>query len=329
MAFSSLTALFEQVLGSTSGRMVVIRQTPVMFAAVNNNGRAALFVRVSLTPSQVVSDGQGFSVQTTRSGENNYVQITATDRGLPPLFLKLAEYVLERVSTATSADEGVEILTRSIEEYRRFVGQRRGRLSESLVRGTFAEILFLRKLISAGMNAEDAVTAWRGPWAKAGLGVHDFTFADGRGIEVKSTHQPPGSIRVSSPSQLVPLGQPLDLVVLPIEGAPINSLESISFRQYAQQTGEAVSLAGPRAAAKWDSALEALTLDLYDEWYDKYRFLPGEWQRFEVRQGFPHLDISSLPAGIIDVRYSLELLRLGPFVKPFSGLLRDMGLREH
>ena len=326
MTPASLKSVFEQVLKAASGRMVVIGQTPVMCAAVNDNGRAAFFVRVSLTPSQVVGDGHGFSVKTTRSGKNDYVQITATDRGLPPLFLKLVEYVLERVSATTSVEEGVEVLTRSIEEYRRFVGQRRGRLSESLVRGTFAELLFLRKLIAAGMNAEDAVTAWRGPWAKAGLGVHDFTFSDGRGIEVKSTHQPPGTIRVSSPSQLVPLGQPLDLVVLPIEEAPIDSSAAISFRQYAQQTGEAVSVAGPHAAAKWDAALEALTLDLSDEWYDKYRFLPGQWRRFEVRQGFPHLDIPALPAGIIDVRYSLELLRLAPFVKPFGELFHEMGL---
>ena len=319
-----LKSLFEQVLDGSSGRMVVIRQAPFMFAVVNDNGRAALFVRASLTPSQVVSDGEGFSVQTTRSGKNDYVQITATDRGLPPLFLKLVEYVMERVSVTGSIEEGIVVLMRSIEEYRRFVGQRRGRLSESLVRGIFAEFLFLRKLIVSGMNSEDAVTAWRGPWAKAGLGLHDFTFADGRGIEVKSTHQPLGTIRVSSSSQLVPADEPLDLVVLPIEDAAINSGEAISFREFALETGEAVSLAGPRAAAKWDSALDALSLDLSDEWYDRYRFLPGAWRRFEVRQGFPHLDITSLPAGIIDVRYSLELLRLSPFAKSFDDLIHEM-----
>ncbi|WP_104127464.1 PD-(D/E)XK motif protein [Cryobacterium sp. Y57] len=327
MTSPSLESLFQQVLKASSGRMVIIGRSPVMFAAVNDNGRAALFIRVSLTPSQIVSDGQGFSVQTTRSGKNDYVQITATDRGLPPLFLKLVEYVLERVGATSSVAEGVEVLTRSIDEYRRFVGQRRGRLSESLVRGTFAELLLMRKLIDSGMNAENAVTAWRGPWAKAGLGVHDFTFSDGRGIEVKSTHQPPGTIRVSSSSQLVPLGQQLDLVVLPFEDAPVSFSAAISFRKYARETGEVVSAAGPRAAAKWDLAIEALSLDLSDEWYDRYRFLPGEWRRFEVSLGFPHLDIPSLPPGIIDVRYSLELLRLTPFIKPFGELLREMGLR--
>lgn len=318
--------LFDQVLAATSGRMIVISQVPFMFAAVNDNGRAALFVRVSLTPSQVVSDGQGFSVKTTRSGSNDYVQITAADRGVPPLFLKLVEYVLDRVSASTSVEEGTEVLIRSIEEYRRFVGQRRGRLSEAVVRGTFAELLFLRAIITAGMNVENAVTAWRGPWAKAGLGVHDFTFANGRGIEVKSTHQPPDTIRVASPSQLVPSNQPLDLLVLPVEEAPDGSSAAIPFRAYVQETGEVVAAAGPGAADKWDAALEALTLDVSDEWYERYRFLPGQWQRFEVKQGFPHLDIPSLPAGIIDIRYSLELLRLTPFVASFSELLSDMEL---
>lgn len=319
-------SVFEKVLAAESGRMMVIVQTPFMLAAVNDNGRAALFARVALTPAQVVSDGQGFSVKTTRSGNRDYVQITATDQGLPPLFLKLVEYLLGRVSASTSAEQGAEQLIRSIEEYRRFVGQRRGRLSESLVRGTFAELLFMRAIITAGMSIEEAVTSWRGPWAKAGLGVHDFTFANGRGVEVKSTHQPPGTIRVSSPSQLVPSELPLDLLVLPVEDAADGSSTAVPFRAYLRETGEIVASAGPRASEKWDSAMDALTLDLSDEWYDKYRFIPGEWRRFEVKPGFPHLDIPSLPVGIIHVRYSLELLRLTPFAAPFSALLQEIGL---
>ena len=85
MEVASLRSLFEQVLAGTSGRMVVLGQTPFMFAAVNDNSRASLFIRVSLAPSQVVSDGQGFSVSTTRSGSNDYVQITASDGGLPQI----------------------------------------------------------------------------------------------------------------------------------------------------------------------------------------------------------------------------------------------------
>lgn len=325
MDVSFLKSRFEQVLTGASGRMVVLGQEPFMFAAVNDNSRAALFIRVSLTPAQVVSDGQGFSVRTTRSGSNDYVQITATDGGLPSLFLKLVEYLLERVSFATSTDEGIDVLIRSIEEYRRFVGQRRGRLPESLIRGTFAELVFLRTLIKSGRSAEESVKAWRGPWAKAGLGVHDFTFADGRGIEVKSTHQPPGTIRVSSPGQLVPSGQALDLLVLPVEDAPHESSAAVPFRLYAQELGEELATASPSAVDTWDAALDALRLDLSDEWYDRYRFLPGKWLRFQVQDGFPHLDIPALPAGLVDVHYSLELQRLSSFGATFDVLLDDLG----
>jgi hypothetical protein len=317
---------FERALGGESGKFVVMTSVPFVLAAVNADGHAALFARVTLAKGQTLTDGRGFTVKTVRSGNDDYVQITAAERGLPPIFLKLAEYVVERVTSARTPSEATEMLSRSIDEYRRFVGLRRGRLSEALVRGTFAELLFLRVLLTSGMDAETAVTAWRGPWAKAGLGVHDFTFADGRGIEVKSTHQLPTTIRVSSPSQLVPSDQPIDLLVLPVEDAPSDSNGAISFRHYASATGEAIAAAGPLAAEKWDAALEALTLDLSDEWYDKYRFLPGKWLRFEVKESFPHLDIPALPAGIIDVRYSLELPRLAPFAAPFNELLRTMGL---
>jgi len=321
---SSLKTTFEQALSSPSGRMIIIDQKPFMFAAVNDNNRAALFIRVSLKVSQMVNDGQGFSVKTTRSGINDYVQITATDQGIPILFLKLVEYILERVSTATSVDKGAEVLIRSIEEYRRFVSQRRGRLSETEVRGIFAEIYFLRMLISTGMNVEVALESWRGPWTKAGIGIHDFTFADGRGIEIKSTHQPPGTVRVSSPSQLIPSDQPLDLLVLPVEDAPVDSVAGIPFRHYLLQTHDIVVATGPVALEKWDSALSFLNLNLDDEWYDKYRFLPGQWQRFKVIGSFPHLDIPSLPAGIVDVHYSIELLRLTPFTASLDELLLEV-----
>jgi len=327
MERTNIKSAFEQVLASTDElRMVVITQTPFMCAAVNDGGRPALFVRVSLAPSQIVSDGLGFAVRTTRSGNNDYVQVTAADRGLPPLFLKLVEYLLERVGATTSAGEGIEVLIRSIDEYRRFVGMRRGRLSEALVRGTFAELQILRLLIDSGMPADEAVAAWRGPWAKAGLGVHDFTFADGRGIEVKSTHQPPTTIRVSSPSQLLPSSEPLDLLVLPIEDAPEGTLTAVSFRSYAIETGELIATGSPAATEMWDAALDALRLDLSDEWYERYRFLAGQWRRFEVKEGFPHLDLPSFPAGVVDVRYSLELPKLAPFTAPLRDLLTEMEL---
>ena len=326
MIDATIKTQFERVLVGVPGQIVVLTPAPFAISATNDGGRAALLVRVSLAPGRVIRDGQGFTVSTARSGSDEYVKIAASDRGLPPLFLKLAEYVVERVTATSSGEQGVEVLVNAFEEFRRFTAFRRGRLPEPLVRGTFAELVLLRALLARGMDPTEAVSAWRGPDAKAGLGVHDFTFANGRGIEVKSTRQPPGTIRVSSPSQLVPSSEPLDLLVLPLEDAPEGSRTALPFRSYALETGHLFTSASPIAADKWNAALDVLSLDLEDEWYDQYQFIPGEWRRFEVREGFPYLDVASLPAGVIDVRYSLELARLAPFSAQLGDLLQRMGL---
>jgi hypothetical protein len=319
----ALGPVLEQILSDSAGRMVVVQQHPVMIAVVNEGGRAALFVRVSLEPTQAIGDGRGFTVRTTRNGNNDYVQISSADKGAPPLFIKLAEYVCERVSRAQTEGDAAVVLTQAIEEFRRFAGQRRGRLSESVVRGTFAELLFLQALIASGMDTLQAVTSWRGPWAKAGLGVHDFTFADGRGVEVKATRQPPNVVRVSSATQLVPSNEALDLIVLPLEDAGPDASTAVSFRTLAASIETMIRLTSTPAAEVWEAAIDALMLDLSDEWYDRYRFIPGKWLRFSVQEEFPHLDLASVPAGLIDIRYSLELLKLANFSAPFEELFME------
>lgn len=320
----ALLERFQTVLDAESGRMIVLSQTPFMSAAVNDHGKAALFVRASLAPHQSIKDGQGFTVKTERSGENDYIRITATDAGIPGLFVKLVEYVLEQITSQRSAEAGVVALVESIDDYRRFIGRRRGRLTDSMVRGTFAELHFLDAMVARGMDAIEAISAWRGPWAKAGIGLHDFTFSDGRGVEIKSTHQPPTTVRVSSVGQLVPSEGSLDLVVLPVEASSAMATQAISFRAYALALEELVGQRGVQARDLWDAALDALSLDLSDEWYDQYSFQVGAWSAYRVTENFPHLNIDSLPAGIIDVRYSLELARIAGFSRSFESLLEEV-----
>ncbi|PPH21993.1 PD-(D/E)XK motif protein [Rathayibacter sp. AY1C4] len=313
---------FAKVLDAGHDRMIVLSQIPFMSAAVNDNGKAAFFIRASLAPHQSIKDGQGFTVKTERSGENDYIRITATESGISGLFLKLAEYVLEQVTSAGTPEAGVLALVQAVDDYRRFIGRRRGRLTDSMVRGTFAELRFLEAIISGGMNSTEAVSAWRGPWAKLGLGLHDFTFPDGRGIEIKSTHQPPIAIRVSSAGQLVPSKGKLDLVVLPIEASV--STEAVFFRPYARMLGKLIGDGGTQARDLWEAALQALSLDLSDEWYDQYSFEVGAWSSFRVADNFPHLKLDSVPAGIVDVRYSLELARITAYERSFESLIEEV-----
>ncbi|UUX58712.1 PD-(D/E)XK motif protein [Glutamicibacter halophytocola] len=323
----NLRDIFQIVLTGENGRVAVIRSSPFLFAAVNNNGKPALLARVSLDKSQTVHDGLGFTVQTRRSCDNDFVQITATEEGISSMFLKLVSFILEHVDREHTGKAGAASLVSSIEEFRKFTGARRGRVSESLVRGTFAEILLLRTLIERGFAVEDALAAWKGPFSRDGIGNHDFTFHDGSSIEVKSRRQASSSVRVSSVNQLVPSTTSLDLLVLPIEDDRQASTRSIGFREFVAETEALVLLANSSAQDVWHDAIRSLGLDLSDEWYDRYRFIVGEWQRFQVRTGFPYLDVPEIKRGITDIRYSLDLPLLRPFEANFNHLLSDLGAK--
>lgn len=319
-----MRSYFEQVLAGEPGKMMVLEQKPFMFAAVNDGGRAALYIRVSLPPQSIVSDGEGFSVRVTRVGSDEYVRILSEGKDVPTLFVKLSEYVVERVSAESESKAGGTTLIQAIKEFRDFVNLKRGKLSEETVRGTFAELLFLDILLSQGISAAEAVAAWRGPWSRAGIGLHDFTFPTGRGIEIKSTRLPAKAVRVSSPAQLLPGTEQLDLLVLPIENATGQSDTVVEFRRFASEIGERIAMADPNAFNAWADALKALGLDLDDTSYDSYRFMPSTWHRYEVREGFPHLPLSSIPAGLSEVRYSIELHYLTPFTRSFDELLEEL-----
>lgn len=314
---NSLEDHFRAVLSSHDRRMRVIRTSPFLLAAVNEGGHAALYVRTSLPTSYALTDGRGFKVKTIRSGAD-YVQITADAPGLPPLFLKLVEYIVDRIPEGVSHDEGAATLVSSIDEFRRFVGRRGGRLSEAEVRGTFAELMYLRHLLESGVDPLLAVSSWRGPWSRIGLGLHDFTFADGTGIEIKSARNPPKTIAISSADQLVPSGDPLELLVLPLELASGTCAQAIPFRSFALTLGNQLRAAESQAGDVWDDSLDALGLDLSDEWYDRYYFSPGSWRRFQVVEGFPYLQSRNIPVGIVNIQYSIELQHLTGYEIPFE-----------
>ncbi|MEU5832054.1 PD-(D/E)XK motif protein [Streptomyces diacarni] len=324
----NLETTFKTVLAADSGRMIIIRNSPFLFAAVNNRGKPALLTRVSLDLSQVLNDGRGFTVQTRRSTQDDFVQITSNEDDISSMFLKLVSFILERVGDTKSVADGAQALISSIEEFRNFTDTRHGRISESLVRGTFAELLLLRTLIAFGFPPESAIASWTGPFAREGIGAHDFTFADGSSIEVKSKRQAATSVRVSSVNQLVPSDNTLDLVVLPIEDDRRGVSRSIGFREYAQETETFFSTIGSTTLNLWLEALNALGLDLSDEWYDRYRFIVGEWKNYQVTDGFPFLDVTYTSRGIIDIRYSLDLISLRPFEGNFNRLISEIGAKQ-
>ncbi|GAA3756097.1 hypothetical protein GCM10022240_06210 [Microbacterium kribbense] len=308
---------FAAALGGTNERVIQLPHPRVTFLAQNHNGRPALLAKLTLNPTQIVPDGRGFSVTTVRIGSDDFVRIASTDLGISLLFLKLVDYVLERTAEARDAADAGRLLVAAVNEFKRFFQRRPDRLGEEEIRGLIAELLLLLHLHGGeAARTWDVFHAWGGPFGA----LHDFEFAAGNAIEVKSSHRPPAEIRISSPAQTAPLPDGLDLVVLPLERVAIGTEADVRFVDLVREIGVLAATHGGDVAELWDAAVRVLGLDLADEYYEQWQFLLGDWLRFVVTEGFPGIRESDIPSGVVKVAYSLRLDSLQAFAARFDDL---------
>jgi len=307
-------------MSGANHRVVQITHPWLKVLAQNYDGHAALLLQASLPADMVVGDGRGFTVKITRSGTDEFVRITSKESFLPPIFLSFVEYVLARSAEATTGEDSLAEFVAAIDQFRRFGARVSGRLSEEQVRGLFAELQLLHFLDrECGVYAGDILQAWGGPFG----GLHDLEFANGYSIEVKSSHQPPREVRITSPDQLAPVEAGLDLLVLPMDAVSATDPAGIAFLDVVQQTRALAERGGPLSIERWELALAALDLDLEDDYYRQWHFLPGEWLRFTVSDGFPAIRPEAVPLGVVKVSFSLRLSALDAFSASLTDLTRD------
>ncbi len=314
---TSVDSAMTAALQGANHRVVQVTHPWLTVLAENNDGHAALVVQASLPADVIVGDGRGFAVKTVRAGADDFVRISSKDPGLPSIFLKFLEYVLTRSAEADSADSALVAFVNAVDQFRRFGARAAGRLSEEQIRGLFAELeLAIVLERDAGLGAFQIFEAWGGPFG----GLHDFEFANGYSIEVKSSHQPPKEIRITSPAQINPIDAGLDVVVLPMDRVSASDPAGTSFLDLVDEVRQLAERGGATALEKWDLALTALDLDVADEYYRQWRFLPGTWLRFEVTEGFPVIVSEAIPEGVVKVAFSLRVAALNPFAVTMNGL---------
>jgi hypothetical protein len=312
-----------------SGLNQQVIQIPHPFFKVfiqNHEGHLALLIKATIPADEIVEDGRGFTVKTERDGSDGYLRLTSSSPGISSVFLKLMEFVIEETSKVASMERSIKRIPACIDEFKRFAGRRSGRLSREEIQGLFAELSLLLALTTKNPDSYLVAQSWRGPLTGDGMGLHDFTFPNGNAIEVKSTHQPALEIRVSSPEQLMPSGYPLDLVVLPIEPVLPNHSEGTGLKELIERC-RTTFIRDHAALEIFEDTLDATGADLDDEYYDQWKFLPGQWRRFCVSEDFPTLPIEQIPRGIVRITYSLSLIDLERFEENFQALLTVEG--EH
>jgi hypothetical protein len=175
-------------------------------------------------------------------------------------------------------------------------------LSDEKQAGLFGELIVMRHLLTAGLPALSASSAWTGP-----LGAHqDFQY-EGSSIEVKGSRQTqPTTVRISSERQLDATGMKrLFLVHVGLDprldgvGDSLPSLVD-SVRQLCGRESNAGLVLDDRLIAYG-------YLDVHAPRYEPLSFTVRNLDAFEVLEGFPRIVECDVPPGVGEVSYLLAL----------------------
>lgn len=215
------------------------------------------------------------------------------------VFAALCENV---VSSAEDADSFNAAHARAVRRTKRWhyllQGGRSKGLSPEEQRGLVGELQVLRDIATTA-SAATAVEAWRGPLGSS----KDFEFPE-ICIEVKARRGAAKPfISISSADQLADVsGARLFLQVFDVDSAI--KPEGMNLHDHVKAT--ASTLEDDQSAFEaWLELLDAAGYDGDDD-YDHRRWVVGEHRSFEVRDGFPRIDLP-LHEGIDRVSYAISL----------------------
>jgi hypothetical protein len=220
-----------------------------------------------------------------------------------------------RSQSALGANDALNIFLRALNNWSDLLRQRRlGGMTRSEALGLFGELLVVEALFREGIDKTTVIEGWRGPHGDA----RDIGFNRGR-IEVKTRHSTRAlALKISSLDQLDDSGHILHIVLNLVSPSQKGlSLMSLTAKVYDELA------VIPAARAEFERKLELSGFDLSAA-VCKERFLVDERIVYEVRAGFPRLNRSSVPYGVVEANYVIAGPVLDNYRTTWDRLVEDM-----
>lgn len=290
-----------------------------------DNAEAILlgFPSARLAPAEKLPEGQGFTVERADPEGMGQLCLALTHRaaGSAELFAAMACDVVGALDEAASSGAGEAKLLRvfigRVGAWQEFMRKGSQTLSPEAEVGLVGELKLLRAIVDAGVPLAVAIESWVGPLD----GVQDFELGTGA-LEVKATLSAAGfPARIGSLEQLDDsTRQPLFLA-----GVRLRQAES------GQSLPELV--AAMRDASKGDAEATRLLSErliaagYFDAQADRYvrRFTLADTRVIEVKDGFPRLTHGSVPLGITQATYEVDLEKTAGDSIAAADVLRRLG----
>lgn len=288
-----------------------------LFAAVSG-GRRALLLRViaSAIPSRSAWPAcTGLDVLAVSLDGHAYLGVMLKEARFADVFSALAEDLARRIdATELGPVAAVGVFLGQLLRWQRFLASKAEGLTPAEQRGLWGELQLLHTLLLPALGPVVAVTGWKGP-----EGAHqDFQYASAW-VEVKTTlAKQPQSVRITSERQLDDThGPALYLHVFALEAQPAGA-DTLPARVAVLRAALAMTPAAREVFE--DALLSAGYRDLDAPRYAAPGYAVRRADTFRVAPGFPRIIEASLPSGVGDVSYALDLAACAPFATTTNAL---------
>ncbi|WP_127476094.1 PD-(D/E)XK motif protein [Microbacterium sulfonylureivorans] len=296
-----MDARIAEVLTKQSLQLLPIAHPVLTVYAQNVDGRPAIVVDVQGTVDRYIAGSKGVAIVVDGSGDDQtYVRFESVASGRTPMFEALIDSLLESTLDAKDPATALDVMVDTFDEFKAMLASDHGQLSESSVRGLFAELVLLRDLRDAGFDPATALAAWHGPYRAA----KDFVLPDEKCVEVKSIRRQNHRLQISNIDQLDPRGEDLRLAVLELDRRVDG--EGTSLESLINELEVWVSV-DPQAKGFFAQALAAVGIDLSDPYYRQWRFDIGSWHWYAILEDFPRVRAAFVPPPITRVRYAIDI----------------------
>jgi hypothetical protein len=224
---------------------------------------------------------------------------------LLPVFAAFCRDIISFTREGTSdADLGDAILSR-LNRWRSLLEREAAGLSDSVLRGLIGELTVLESRLCSILPIGAAVAAWRGPVG----GAQDFLLPSGDLIEVKTADRDAQSVLINGLAQLSGDGA-LTLAVVRVQVTGAGATGAVTAPMLVQRM-RACLLDDPDAAQRFEAGLATLGWHEHPA-HDDLAVRVLHIEAFVVDAAFPRLTTTTVPSGIDDVTYSVNLAGL-PF----------------
>jgi hypothetical protein len=289
--------------GTLSVLRISVATTLEAFWARKPDGRLALLITLQCIEDVPVELPTLRGVDILVMQPEGQLQLVLASTGDWEMFHTLSLDLLSASNVGRDEPQALQFLFARLRRWQRLLSKGGGKvLDEREVRGLIGELLFLRDRLLP-LSGATAVECWQGP-----MGLPQDFVHDGRLIEVKTfaagSHP---SVRIASAEQLTSVDAPLFLHLVCL----VRQEGALTLPALVEEVRLVIAVSPAHAEAFDDRLLTMGYLDLPE--YRSMAYAVTSVSDYEVRDGFPRLTVPAIPAGVVDVSYSIQLSHMRPF----------------